>query len=132
MKFLYIYLILFSFISCTDNYPSTQCRYLYNNETTQDVDIVIYSYKGNDTISIDNGVTYSMERIVYAEDPLNPFKCDSLALIFNSAKKVIYKWTDVSLRNPLLLESYEKTKIDDYHYEFRYTITEQDYIDAGN
>ena len=90
--------------------------------------MVLYRIK-NDTIYIANNEKYKSEG-----DLVHPLYCDSLGIIFNHNKKVIYKWSDSnqSLRNPLMIDSYKGTKINDDHYLFQYTFTEEDYMSIKN
>jgi len=62
------------------------------------------------------------------------FHSDSACITFDDGLRIIYLKEDIDLRNILHKESYTGGKVSEkhglYHYQYTYTITEDDYINA--
>ncbi len=132
MKKILIILPLVLFFSCTEPQPSIitlECSLI--NRSGVDLSMVLYQ-STNDTIAIANNQETIKE--IEVEDGFDTpfFYCDSIAIIFSSGKKISYKWQNTSARNPLMMESYTITKINEFHYKYKYIFTEQDYLNISN
>lgn len=119
-------------LSCTERRPEFLYEYVLNNQSGVDMNMILYRTK-NDTINIANGKEYRFEfSMEHGYGDISSLSCDSLGLIFNNNKKKIYKYSDKSNRNPLLSKSFVITEVNEYHYLFRYTFTEEDYMSIKN
>lgn len=129
MRYIFLFWIILGSVSCTEPQPSyVLSDFIYNNQSGVFVKFILYN-NPNDTISIKNSEVFT--KAILVEGGFDaPFICDSLEVVFNNESKVLYKWINTSSSNPLLLPSYSQTKINDNHYEFKYLITEQDYLNA--
>ncbi len=127
MKSLLFSVLMFVCISCSEPNPDILSFFTYNNTSGVNVEFKLY---GNfyETKLIPNGSDYNEK--INGPGILIPFRCDSLGIVFNSLKEVIYQWNDPSLRNPLNLDSYETQKIKRNQYKFTLTITVDDYQKA--
>lgn len=122
--------------SCTEPQPEHKLyEYILNNKSGVDMNMILYKTK-NETIDIANNKEYIFEFEIdnynHNYGDLSLLRCDSLGLIFNNDKKKIYKYSDKSNRNPLLSKSFVITEVNEYHYLFRYTFTEEDYMSIKN
>ncbi len=127
MKSLFFYALIFVCISCSEPNPDILSFFTYKNSSGVKIEFKLYGnfYK---TIMLPNGSDFKEE--IKGPGILIPLRCDSLGIVFNSLKEVIYQWNDPSLSNPLNLGSYEMEKINRNHYRFSITITEEDYQKA--
>lgn len=125
-------LIIFLF-SCTEPQPQFKLyENILNNQSGVDVTMIFYRTK-NDTIQIANNNAYRFELSMksgYGEISL--MNCDSLGIVFKNNKKKMYTYMDKSNRNPLLTKSFVITEVNEVHYIFRYTFTEEDYRNSLN
>ncbi len=100
-----------------------------------------FPYEGvlfhNDTIILNSQESYS--RMYYgdggdARPPMeSPLLYDSVKIFFNNERSVIYrqKPEDSEIdRSPYSYEAYDTKMLGDDHYEYTYTITEEDYNNA--
>lgn len=132
MKKLLLFLPLVLLFACTEPQPpSITLKCTLINRSGVELCMILYQ-SINDTIAIANNEESIKEIEVEGGFETPFFYCDSIGIIFNSEKKVVYKWLNTSPRNPLLVESYTSTKINEYHYLFQYTFTEQDYLNISN
>jgi len=130
MKYSIILLFTIVLNSCTEPEPPViESKFRYINKCGYEVDFKSF---GDEYSSFTVMSDAYFERINKEEGVIGsgPFYGDSLEIVFNGTKHIIYHWKDDSLRNPLLLESYNQKKISNYQYEFTYIITEQDYLNA--
>lgn len=118
---------MFVCISCSEPDPDILSLFTYNNSSGVNIELKLYG-DFYETILITNGSYYKEE--IKGPGILIPLRCDSLGIVFNSLKEVIYQWNDPSLSNPLNLDSYEMEKINRNQYRFSITITEADYQKA--
>ena len=142
-KIIFSLSVVFLF-SCTEPQPEDKLyEYVLNNKSGVDMNMILYRswnmvlyQTKNETISIVNDKEYRIEFKVdnynHNYGDLSLLSCDSLGLIFNNNKKKIYKYSDKSNRNPLLSKSFVITEVNEYHYLFRYTFTEEDYMSIKN
>lgn len=130
VKICCIGLIVLISIACIGPEPrSNGLAFKYFNRSGSKVEFILFRSFGNDTILMNADGYYTT--VIDVENGFEPpFICDSIEMVFNGTTHLLYHWTDESPRNPLLLESYDQKKISNYQYEFTYTITEQDYLNA--
>jgi len=130
-----IILVLFLFSSCIKEPPYTYSYFTIVNKSNHNLAIRLFNrnldrWFQNDSIHLlmNDSIGFSRsakERIEY------PFPVtDSLYIVFDDFKRLVYKLPFDWSRNILDYESYSGGMIKEYEYRFRYVITEQDYLDA--
>lgn len=129
MRFIII-LVIILLTRCTGPEPDiTVSHFYYENKSGVDVSLILHRpiVENNETIYIANDNQY-YEDVLVKGGVYIPLVCDSLEISFSSNKSKIYRISDNSPRNPLLLKSYVITKNNVGHDEYRYTITEEDLL----
>lgn len=115
--------------SCIQTEPTdTKTEYYITNESGHTCKLILLR-SFNDTLEFD---TNNQIYLVYLTDGImSPLLCDSLDVQFPDLRSR-YSWLNESKRNPLLKENYIETKINENHFKYEYSITEQDYLDADS
>ncbi len=132
---LFIVIILFLASSCIHGDPTTVTKTVIINKSNTNVEYIVY---GNsdvhsiDSISLSINESYTEQYSDVGGTLAFPMYSDSVRIIFNDKKYSLYKqkYSDIEIkRNPFSDKAYS-IKMDDYYYEFTYTITEEDYNNA--
>ncbi|MCE1155069.1 MAG: hypothetical protein LWW91_02915 [Bacteroidales bacterium] len=132
MKKLLLFLPLVVLFACTEPQPpgiTLECKFI--NKSGVELSVVLYQGI-NDTVTLADREESTRKIEVEGGFDSPFFYCDSIGVIFNPGKKVLYKWSNGSARNPLRAESYAITKINEHHFLYQYTFTEQDYLNIPN
>ena len=130
-----IVLLNFLFISaCGPEPPDTDTEYTLKNVSSHNIKIEIFDayfdHIKNDTIffiTSNSDISYR-----FINNSHLPFggPTDSVYIVFNDTKQIIYRWDDENPRNILDLNSYDGGKVSDYWYKYEYFITDDDYDNA--
>jgi len=131
---IFIFFVL-ALISCKPESNDCDYRFIILNSSNYHLDIIVF-YLNSDSIPRDTLFTlnpndeYKFEYI--NRFPGNAFGllADSVYLIFDNTKRIIYKKDDQDPRNILLLDACENEIENEYWYTFRYYITNEDYSNA--
>lgn len=129
MKNIIIMLIITHLVSCIGPEPEEQIfkyKIIIKNQYVTTIGVKPYDIPF-DTILIKSNNIYEVSR--ETETPPYSFYCDTIKILYFDRSKM-YSSYDTSSRNPLRIENYIATEISKGYFEYSYTITEQDYLDA--
>ena len=133
--FLIFIVFVLALISCKPEADDCDYRFIILNSSDYHLYINVF-YLNSDSIPKDTLFTLNPNdecKFEYIDCfPVNAFNlpADSVYLIFNSTKQIVYKKDDNNSRNILLLDAYENGIENKYWYTFRYNITNEDYSTA--
>lgn len=121
--------------SCIKEPPVTYSYYTIVNESTHNLVIRLYSRNLPANLQYDSLLILQNDSIGFSRSAKEsieyPFPVtDSVFIVFDDSKRLVYKLPFDGSRNILDYESYSGGMIKEYEYRFRYVITEQDYLDA--
>lgn len=142
MKKFLILIIVISFLisSCGTGEPESRTDFTIKNVSSHNVKLTVFNgampnQNIKDTIFLlDSNSEISYYYILDGEDapiseyPLGP--ADSAYIIFNDNLRIIYRRDDLNPRNILDINSYDGGKVDDGWYQYKYSITNEDYDNA--
>ncbi|AWW29272.1 hypothetical protein DN752_03455 [Echinicola strongylocentroti] len=132
-------MLILILLGCVDS-KSHKVYYSIFNETDKTVTVVGYNSKWNsekkgmaDPIYIASHSHYKIVRIISDDDHQNFYSLrnggvDSVRVVFEDQKLLVYTWKDVRDGNAKALSIINGQKVDDKHYAHH--ITEEDYAQA--
>lgn len=135
-KQLFFSIILIALVlSCIKEPPVTYSYYTIVNESTHNLVIRLYIRNLPASLQYDSLLILKGDGIGFSRSAKEsieyPFPVtDSVFIVFDDFKRLVYKLPFDGNRNILDYESYSGGMIKEYEYRFRYVITEQDYLDA--
>lgn len=109
--------------------------YSIRNNSSYHVDLVVF-YNDSDNILKDSLFVLNSNTEIKNQyinnNPGNAFSLpvDSVFLIFNNTKRLIYRKDDGQLRNILDINNYTEEKVNDYWYKYQYIINNEDFLNA--
>lgn len=130
--------ILFTivFFSCRPEPYDLETRFTIYNESSHYIELTIYQtyfdyiYKDT-TFQLPSGTKFSYEYInIPAETPFGGAE-DSAVIVFDNSKRIIYRKNDNQSRNILDINSFTCKRISLYFYDYQYSITDDDYLNAS-
>ncbi len=135
IKNVLIIIVLFLASSCIKEPPYTYSYFTIVNESNHNLAIRLFNRNFDFKFQNDSIHLLSNDSIGFSrsekESISYPFPhADSVYILFNDSKLLLYKIPLDGSRNILDYESYSGGMIKEYEYRFRYVITEQDYFDA--
>lgn len=119
------------FFSCTEP-KATKSIYLISNQSKHMIEIVEYYINVTDTLTIDNNTQKEYVFSDKAGDIRFPLTGDSVVVYFNDTISIIHNRDENhgASRSILLKENWEGGVVNEFEFEFNYTFTEDDYLEA--
>jgi len=121
--------ILLFLCSCVLTEPYYVSEFYIYNQSEVKISLILFNNKNNDTLTIEDGKYFYKKIGDEGGDFPRPFLVDSIKVVFHGKKELLYTWDNRTIRNPLLLDSYEETKISKTHCIFKYTFIKKDYME---
>jgi len=135
-KILVFVLLVLAMNSCKPEPADSEYDYIIINNSSYHVNLNIF-YLNYDSVPKDSLLALSSNAEIKNHhinyNPGNAFSLpvDSVFLIFDNTKRLVYRKDDGQLRNILDINNYTGGKVNDYWYKYQYIITNEDYFNAS-
>jgi len=128
-KIILLLVIILGIYSCGPEPEDLTIEYTINNVSTHKVKLTFFNVYISDYVYKDTAFFIIPNSNIEYHPPFGGTN-DSAYIVFDNTRQIIYKRDDGLSRNILDKNNYIGGKVDDYLYQYKYEITDDDYANA--